>query len=99
MSSPKRISVAPDVATLKEQGLNIELFNWRGVFGAPGITAAQRTALTKQVTDTVKSPAWQETLKRNDWSDVLLTGDPFKAYIDEEVKRTAQVLKDVGLVK
>jgi len=99
VSSPKRISVAPDVPTLKEQGVNIELFNWRGVFGAPGITAAQRAALTKQVTDTVKSPAWQETLKRNDWSDVLLTGDAFKTYIDEEVKRTAQVLKDVGLVK
>jgi putative tricarboxylic transport membrane protein len=30
------------VPTLKEQGINVELGNWRGVYGAPGITAAQR---------------------------------------------------------
>ena len=48
---------------------------------------------------TVKSPAWQETLKRNDWTDVLLTGDQFKTYIDAEQKRVAGVLKDIGLAK
>jgi putative tricarboxylic transport membrane protein len=31
-----------DVPTLKEQGLDVEIGNWRGVYGAPGITA--RTA-------------------------------------------------------
>lgn len=99
VSSPKRISIAPDVRTFKEQGLNIELFNWRGVFGAPGLSAAQRNALTKQVVDTVKSPAWQQALKRNEWSDVLLTGDPFAKYIDAEVARVGQVLKDIKLAK
>jgi putative tricarboxylic transport membrane protein len=28
-----------NVPTLKEQGINVELGNWRGVYGAPGITA------------------------------------------------------------
>ena len=56
-------------------------------------------ALIKQVATTVKSPAWQETLKRNDWTDVLLTGDQFKTYIDAEQKRVAGVLKDIGLAK
>jgi putative tricarboxylic transport membrane protein len=27
-----------DVPTLKEQGINVEIGNWRGVYGAPGIT-------------------------------------------------------------
>jgi putative tricarboxylic transport membrane protein len=26
------------VPTLKEQGINVEIGNWRGVYGAPGIT-------------------------------------------------------------
>ena len=99
VSSPKRISIAPDVPTFKEQKMNIELFNWRGVFGAPGISAAQRNALIKQVADTVKSPSWQEALKRNEWENVLMTGDEFTKYIDSEVTRVAAVLKDVGLVK
>ena len=30
-----------DAPTLKEQGIDVELFNWRGVFGAPGTCARQ----------------------------------------------------------
>src|ERR671918_2368059 len=35
VSAPSRIE---GIATLKEQGISVELANWRGVFGAPGIT-------------------------------------------------------------
>src|SRR5512134_658906 len=38
-----------NVPTLKEQGINVEIGNWRGVYGAPGITDAQRKALTDMV--------------------------------------------------
>src|SRR6185436_1854489 len=38
-----------DVPTLKEQGINVEIGNWRGVYGAPGITAAQRTNLINMI--------------------------------------------------
>jgi putative tricarboxylic transport membrane protein len=99
VSSPTRLSDAKNVATLKEQGLNLEVNNWRGVFAPPGISNDQRAALIKQIVATVKSPAWQETLKRNDWTDVLLTGEQFRTYIDAEQKRIAQVLKDIGLAK
>jgi putative tricarboxylic transport membrane protein len=99
VSSASRLKEAPDVATIKEQGVNVEVFNWRGVFAAPGITAAQRDELTKLIVATVKSPAWQETLKKNDWSDVLQTGDPFRSYIESEAKRVGTVLKEIGLAK
>jgi putative tricarboxylic transport membrane protein len=99
VSSATRLADAKNVPTIKELGVNVEVYNWRGVFGAPGITPAQRDALITQIRATVKSPAWQEALKRNDWSDVLMTGDQFKSYIDSEQKRVAQVLKDIGLAK
>jgi putative tricarboxylic transport membrane protein len=99
VSSATRLREAPGIPTIKEQGINVEVFNWRGVFGPPGLTEAQRAELTTVVVAAVKSPAWQETLKRNDWSDVLLTGEPFKTYIDAEQKRVAQVLRDIGLAK
>ena len=38
-----------NVPTLKEQGIDVEIGNWRGVYGAPGITPAQRKALTDMV--------------------------------------------------
>ena len=44
ISSDKRVP-GIDIPTLKEQGIDVELANWRGVFGAPGITEAQRKEL------------------------------------------------------
>jgi len=41
-SGPSRIDGMP---SLKEQGIDVELGNWRGIFGAPGITPQQRDAL------------------------------------------------------
>jgi putative tricarboxylic transport membrane protein len=38
-----------DVPTLKEQGVDVELANWRAVFGAPGITDAQKKDLIATV--------------------------------------------------
>jgi putative tricarboxylic transport membrane protein len=39
VTSGKRLP-GVDVPTLKEQGIDVEIGNWRGVYGAPGITAA-----------------------------------------------------------
>ena len=98
ISSDKRVP-GINIPTLKEQGINVELFNWRGVFGAPGITDAQKAELIKALDATVKSKAWQETLKRMDWTDIYLSGDAFKAYVDAENKRIAEVLVKLNLVK
>ena len=38
-----------NVPTLKEQGINVEIGNWRGLYGGPGISPAQRNALTDMV--------------------------------------------------
>ena len=45
----------------------------------------------------VKSAAWQEIHAKQDWTNVLLTGDAFGAYVQEEFRRTEAVLKDLGL--
>jgi putative tricarboxylic transport membrane protein len=99
VSSPTRIAANQKVPTLKEQGINVELANWRGIFAAPGITAAQRDELTKAVEAGVKSPAWQESLKKNDWTNVWLAGDAYKAFIDDDNKRIAEILGALSLGK
>lgn len=86
-----------DVPTLREQGIDVELFNWRGVFAPPGISDAQRQALLDLVDRMVKSPAWAEILKRYDWTDIYLPGDRYSAYIAAETERIHAILKDLGL--
>lgn len=88
-----------DIPTLREQGLNVEVANWRGVFAGPGLSEAQRQALTRAVVEATKSAAWQETLKRMDWTSVLQIDEPFKQYVEAESKRVGSILREVGLVK
>ncbi|MFC3627326.1 Bug family tripartite tricarboxylate transporter substrate binding protein [Vogesella amnigena] len=85
------------VPTLREQGTDVVVYNWRGVFGAPGINAAQKAALIKAVEAAVKSPSWKAKAEKMEWLDMLQSGDSFKAFLDEDVKRTAITVKKLKL--
>ncbi len=88
-----------NIPSLKEQGYDVVLGNWRGVFGAPGITPAQRDALIKAIEAGVKSKAWEESLKKNEWMNTWLAGDDYKKFIDSDVKRITEILAGLGLGK
>jgi putative tricarboxylic transport membrane protein len=83
VTSDKRIK-GIDVATMKEQGFDVVLGNWRGIYGAPGITPAQREALIKMVVSATKAKSWTDALEKNGWTPALLTGKPFEEFVDAE---------------
>jgi putative tricarboxylic transport membrane protein len=87
------------IASLKQQGINVELGNWRGIFGAPGITPQQRDALVKLVKSATETPAWKATLEKLDWTPVFLPGDEYKKFLDEDTKRVAGIIESLGLKK
>jgi len=95
-SSPQKLEGIP---SLKEQGINVELGNWRGIFGAPGITAAQRDALVKLVRSATDTPAWKSTLQKLGWEPWFLAGDDYKRFIDEDIKRVGAIIESLGLKK
>jgi putative tricarboxylic transport membrane protein len=88
-----------DIATLKEQGMDVELFNWRGVFGAPGISADKQAALIGLVDRMVSAPAWKAELQKKNWSGIYLKGGEFGKYVESEISRITAILKDLGLAK
>ncbi len=95
-SGPGKIDGIP---SLKEQGIDVELGNWRGIFGAPGITAQQRDALVKLVKDATETPAWKATLEKLGWTPVFLGGDEYARFIDEDTKRVSAIIESLGLKK
>jgi putative tricarboxylic transport membrane protein len=96
VSGPKR---EEGIATLIEQGMNVDLANWRGIFGAPGITGQQRDALVKIVKSATESAAWKETLEKLGWSPIFLGGDAYKKFIDADTKRVAAIIDSLGIKK
>ncbi len=86
-----------DIPTLKEQGIDVELFNWRGVFAPPGVTPAQRDAMIALMETMAKSEAWLAECKKRDWTSIPLFGDAYAKYLEAETARIEAILKDLGL--
>lgn len=98
VTSPARLKNAPNVPTLKEQGFNVEIGNWRGVYGAPGITPAQRKALTDLLQKTVKSKGWMEAMEKNGWTDAWLAGPAFDEFVEREFASLRVTMVKAGMI-
>ena len=59
MTSPERLPIAPDVPTLKEQGVNIVNYGWWGVCAASGTPKPLLEKLNKHVQDAVASDEYK----------------------------------------
>jgi putative tricarboxylic transport membrane protein len=98
VTSPNRLPNV-DGPTLKEQGVALEIANWRSVVAPPGISADQKKALVDTIDKMVKSKEWQDILKQKGWDDAYLSGDAFAKQLAEDIARTREILTSVGLVK
>ena len=85
--------------TLKEQGADVELVNWRAVFAPPGIEDKDLATLSEAIEKMVKSTGWQNVLKERNWLDLYQPRDQFAVSLEEEGKATAAVLKELGLAQ
>ncbi|MBY4897082.1 tripartite tricarboxylate transporter substrate binding protein [Cupriavidus sp. AU9028] len=87
------------VPTLKEQGLDVELLNWRGIVAPPNVSPQQAAALAGAVEKAVKSAEWQKILKARGWDDAYLPAEKFGAYLKSEQARVRDILGSIGLAK
>ncbi|OOG39837.1 tripartite tricarboxylate transporter substrate binding protein [Polaromonas sp. A23] len=96
VTSQKRL---PGVAvpTMKEQGFDVVIGNWRGVYGAPGITPEQREALANMVVDATKTKTWTDALTANKWTPAVLKGREFDEFVDYEFSALRAIIYLAGM--
>lgn len=88
-----------DIPTLMEQGVDVELANWRAVMAPPELDDAEHAALIDAVGTMVAGETWRATLAARDWMDLYLAGDEFAAYLEKQQTEIEAVLRDIGLVQ
>ncbi len=99
VTSAQRLKgAASSIPTLKEQGINVEIGNWRGVYGAPGISKVQRDELVAQIEKATKSKAWSEALQKNDWTPAWVGGDAFGKFVDDEFASLRATMAKSGMI-
>ena len=96
ISAPDRVE-GIDAPSIVEQGLDVQLLNWRAVFAGPNLSEEQRAVLIELVTRMDASPVWQQELEARSWTRLFLAGDDFASYVEEDTRRIRGILEDLGL--
>jgi putative tricarboxylic transport membrane protein len=86
VSSEARLPGLP-IPTLKEQGVNVTMSNWRGVFAPPGLAPEEREQLAAALGRMVRDPRWHRVLAERFWTDAYLAGDAFTRFVESEQHR------------
>ena len=97
VTAPTRVK-GINVPTLKEQGYNVEIGNWRGVYGAPGITAEQRKMLVDMIVKATRTKSWTESLDKNNWTPALMTGKDFEDFVDRDFASLRATMVKAGMI-
>jgi putative tricarboxylic transport membrane protein len=87
-----------NIPTMKEQGYNVEIGNWRGVYGAPGITPAQSKVLIDMIVKATKTKSWAESLEKNNWTPSVMTGKDFEDFVDREFASLRATMVKAGMI-
>lgn len=96
-SSGRSRIAGTSVPTMSELGVNVVMTNWRGIFAAPGISAAQRNQLMDFVGRIVASNEWKSELVTRKWDNAFLTEQPFERELNWDIERVGGLMKDLGL--
>ncbi|MDP3139984.1 MAG: tripartite tricarboxylate transporter substrate binding protein [Burkholderiaceae bacterium] len=97
IASDKRMDVAPDIPTLKEQGVPVSLLTWFGL-AAPAGTAPERIdILNRALVKAVAHPDYQERMKKLATTPVSNTPAEFGEFMKADYERWAEILKPMNL--
>jgi putative tricarboxylic transport membrane protein len=90
--------LAASIPTLQEQGIDLELANWRGVVAPPDLSEESVANIIATFDALNASAGWQEALATNGWTNLYQSGDAFATYLDEQIATINQTLQDLGLI-
>ena len=101
ITSPQRVGGSmAGVPTMREQGIDaMGISNWRGIFGAKGLTPAHIAFWEEALGKTTATEDWKKQLDSNNLSSRFLRSRDFARYLEAEYNSTRAVMADLGLVK
>lgn len=70
-----------DAPTAREQGLDVTLSNWRGLYGPPDMPQFAVDYWQKALGEMVQSPTWKLTAERSQFTTTFMIGDEFQTFL------------------
>lgn len=100
VSAPQRMGGdLAQVPTLREQGYDVSLSNWRAIIGPRGLSAAQVAYWEDVLAKVVATDEWKAVLEKQFWDGNFLRSREFGKYMENEYSQTKGIMTELGLVK
>ncbi len=94
----KRLTVLPNVPTIKEQGINIPIIaNARGVLAPPGVSKEIVGYWEDFFARLTKTPSWKQYVEENQVEDVFLKSGDLAPFLEEQTQLMRSVLRQAGV--
>ncbi|WP_069385266.1 Bug family tripartite tricarboxylate transporter substrate binding protein [Cellulosimicrobium cellulans] len=94
---PERIEYLPDVPTAQEQGLDVEVAQYRFLTVPKGTPDAVKDALVQGLQDTFESEEYQSFNEQNSLTPMEIPGDEVVAQLEEDKQRYADLVEEYGI--
>src|SRR5690349_7247711 len=94
---PSRIPYLPDVPTAKEQGLNVEVTQYRFMTVPKGTSQEVKDKLTEGLKATFTTDAYKSFNEQNSLTPLEEPGDQVLAQLQSDTKRYADLVKQYGI--
>jgi putative tricarboxylic transport membrane protein len=83
-----------DAPTARQQGLDVTLANWRGLYGPPDMPEYAVDYWQNALGKMVESPTWKQIAERNQFTTTLMTGDEFQTYLKDTQAQLKAALEE-----
>lgn len=91
-----RLPGLPDVPTAVEQGYDVTISNWRGIYGPPQMPDYAVTYWRDAIQKAVESGAWTEAAEKNQWVTTFMVGDELDAYLEKTNQQVTAAFEKIG---
>lgn len=93
----ERLSGAPDVPTMREQGVDIAYDSWYGLLAPAGVPASILDKINADTNAALDGDATKEQLTKLGFDRRLGSRADFRKMLEEEIAGTTQLIKEAGI--
>lgn len=91
-----RLPGLPDVPTAVEQGFDVTISNWRGIYGPPQMPDYAVEYWQDALKRVVESPSWTAAAEKNQWVTTFMVGDELNAYLEKTNQQVTAAFEKIG---
>lgn len=87
-----------DIPTAKEEGYDVVLENWRGIYGPPEMPDYAVSYWQDTLKKTLETDTWKEVAEKNQWDTTYMQGEELQEYLATTNENIKKALEKTGQI-